>query len=58
MTRAEHIAWCKQRALEYVDNGDLQNAYASMHSDLQKHPETKGHSALGLGMMLMARAAT
>lgn len=39
-TRAEHLAWCKQRALEYVDRGDLQNALASMASDMSKHPET------------------
>lgn len=40
--RAEHLAWCKQRALEYLDAGDLQNAVASMGSDLNKHPETGG----------------
>jgi hypothetical protein len=38
--RDEHIAWCKQRALEYVDRGDLVNALASMASDIRKHPET------------------
>ena len=53
MTRAEHLAWCKQRALEYVDHGDLTNAYASMASDLGKHPETEKHAAIQLGMMLM-----
>lgn len=41
MTRDEHLAWAKQRALEYVDAGDLVNAVASMGSDLDKHPETK-----------------
>jgi hypothetical protein len=39
-TRAEHLAWCKQRALAYVEQGDLQNALASMASDMRKHPET------------------
>ncbi len=53
MTREEHLAWCKQRALEYVDQGDLTNAYASMASDLTKHPETEKHAAIQLGMMLM-----
>lgn len=53
MTRAEHLAWCKQRALEYVEQGDVQNAFASMTSDLQKHPETQGHPAPELGMMLL-----
>lgn len=53
MTRAEHLAWCKQRALEYVDSGDLKNAMASMLSDLGKHPETTGHAGATLGVMLM-----
>jgi hypothetical protein len=53
VTRAEHLAWCKQRALEYVDRGDTQQAFASMASNLGKHPETAGHSALQLGMMLL-----
>jgi len=52
-TRAEHIEWCKQRALEYVDAGDLPQAFTSMTSDLGKHPETAGHSAINLGMVLM-----
>jgi hypothetical protein len=38
--RAEHLAWCKQRALEYVDAGMLQMAITSMLSDLSKHPDT------------------
>jgi hypothetical protein len=38
-TREEHIAWCKERALAYVDQGDLTNALASMASDTRKHPE-------------------
>jgi sulfite exporter TauE/SafE len=52
-TRAEHLAWCKQRALAYVDAGDLTNAFASMGSDLNKHPETQGHAGIELGMMLI-----
>lgn len=53
MTRAEHLAWCKQRAIEYVDMGELHNAYASMGSDLSKHPDTANHPAIKLGMGLM-----
>lgn len=52
-TRAEHLAWCKTRALEYVTAGDLNNAFASLVSDLNKHPETEGHAAAELGIMLM-----
>ena len=53
MTRDEHLAWCKQRALEYVDAGDLQSALASMGSDLNKHPDTANHVGAELGLMLM-----
>lgn len=53
MTRAEHLAWAKQRALEYVERGDLKNAVVSMASDLTKHPETKDHPGLQLGMMML-----
>ena len=40
MTRQEHLAWAKQRALEYCDRGELQHALDSLISDLGKHPET------------------
>lgn len=52
-TRAEHLAWCKKRALEYVDAGDMNQAFASMASDLGKHPETQGHGGMELGMMML-----
>jgi hypothetical protein len=47
VTRAEHLAWCKQRALEYVDRGDLAQALASMISDLGKHPDTRSSVLAG-----------
>jgi hypothetical protein len=50
-TRAQHLAWCKQRALEYVERGDPKEAFASMASDLGKHPDTAGHIGVQLGMM-------
>lgn len=53
MTRAEHLAWCKKRALEYVDRGDCAQAFASMCSDLGKHPETVDHIGMKLGMLQM-----
>lgn len=46
MTRAEHLAWCKQRALGYLDRGDLVNALTSFRSDMGKHPDTADHSAM------------
>jgi len=51
MTRDEHLNWCKQRAREYCDSGDVQGAYASMVSDLGKHEETANHVGIQLGMM-------
>lgn len=39
--RAERIAWCKSRALAYVDAGDLPSAVASMSSDLGAYDETR-----------------
>jgi hypothetical protein len=53
MTREEHMIWCKKRALEYVDSGDVRGAYGSMVSDLGKHKETTGHPGIQLGMMQM-----
>ena len=40
MTRDEHIAWCKKRALPYVEAGKLERAVGSMTSDMMKHPYT------------------
>ena len=54
MTRQEHLEWCKKRALEYVAADQIYNAYASMISDLGKHPELAGHPAIMLGVQLMA----
>lgn len=51
-TRAEHMAWCKTRALEYVIEGNLNEAFASMCSDLGKHPETAGHTGIQLGVVM------
>lgn len=53
MTRSKHLEWCKKRALEYVDRGEMNDAYASMTSDLRKHPETKGHAAIVEGMQML-----
>lgn len=52
-TRAQHIEWCKERALDYCDKGELQMAFSSMSSDLQKHTETAGHIGTALGMKLL-----
>jgi hypothetical protein len=53
MTRDEHLEWAKKRAREYLDRGDVQNAIASMGSDLMKHEELAGISAamMPVGML-------
>lgn len=38
--RAKHIAWCQQRAMEYVDQGMLSQALAGLVADLTKFPHT------------------
>ena len=53
MTRDEHLLWCKRRALEYVDAGDLTHAVASMASDLKTHPDTDNPALDGLLMIGM-----
>lgn len=52
-TREDHLEWCKRRAREYLDRGDVNQAVTSMLSDLGKHDETKavGEKLAMLGMM-------
>jgi hypothetical protein len=53
LTREEHIESAKARALEYVDAGELQNALASISSDLSQHEETRDHPAIAIGLALL-----
>lgn len=54
MTRDEHLQWCKGRAIQYLNAGDLNNAFTSMCSDVMKHPETEMHDSTNqLGMQLL-----
>lgn len=52
-TRAEHMAWCKQRALRYLNTPQWSESITSMMSDLGKHPDTANHAGIQLGMMLL-----
>lgn len=52
MTRSQHLAWAKERAIEYADQGDTACAVNSLASDLGKHPETAGHPGIQLMTML------
>lgn len=51
----EHLKWCKSRALEYVDNGDNQQAMSSMISDLRKHEdfEATARACFPLGLIAL-----
>jgi hypothetical protein len=53
MTRAEHLQWCKDRALEYVNEGKLTLAFSSMVSDLGKHDELANHAGIRFGTELL-----
>jgi len=53
MNRADHLQWCKDRAMEYVNQGDTKQAFASFVSNLLKHPETENHLVIEMGMMLL-----
>jgi hypothetical protein len=45
-SREEHVEWCKARAMEYYNEGDMQSAVTSMVSDMDKREDTKINSAL------------
>lgn len=51
--RTEHLQWCKDRALKYVEQGDFQQAITSIGSDLTKHDETKNHPGIDIGIKLL-----
>lgn len=52
MNRAEHLQWCKDRALEILDNGGTSTeAFASFGSDMNKHDETREHVAMQMGIV-------
>lgn len=53
-TWAEHLAWCKSRALAYVEAGDTEGAIASMSSDLGKHPGGLGPKRQVISYLTMA----
>jgi len=57
MNRQEHMQWCKDRALEYVNANNTDEALASMMSDLGKHEETKSSASICmLGMQYIGNA--
>jgi hypothetical protein len=60
MTRDEHLQWCKKRALEYLQPGpyfSIDEAIASMASDLGKHEETRQHLQITVPLMFQLRVS-
>lgn len=57
MNRSEHLQWCKDRALKYLETNDNTEAYASFLSDMSKHVGTSRHKALEIGAILMFSGA-
>lgn len=51
-TREEHLLMCKQRALEYIEHGLVDEAMASFSNDMNQHPGTNNNIAILLGVML------
>ena len=56
--RDEHLAWCKERAREYLKRGDARNAITSMSSDLAKHSEWKNSKIMPMLMLSAAMTGT
>jgi hypothetical protein len=54
--RVAHVKWCKARALQYLDAGDLINALASMGSDMAKRDDCRINQYLYLVGMDRAAA--
>lgn len=50
--RGRHLHWCKQRAIECINRGELEQAWASFASDMEKHESTRGR--LGNDYLLLA----
>jgi hypothetical protein len=50
-SRAEHLAWCKERALQYLElpQPDSTSAVASMMNDLSQHEDFKDQHGAGTG---------
>jgi len=55
LSKGEHLAYCKIRALAHVDSGDVRTGWKSFLSDMNKHPETATHVVLELGILLYTR---
>lgn len=51
--RAEHLQWCKKRAIEYLNQNDIQQAAASFMSDMRKNEDTAKSMSFGDSLIMM-----
>ncbi len=59
MTRTEHIAWCKRRAIQEMEyTKDPKQGVISMMSDIRKHPETNSETLKSLCLMTLLGPCT
>lgn len=60
MNRAEHLQWCKERAIKFCDDGNISEAILSFVSDMGKHEKTADHPALTMmfGMQMVGTLST
>jgi hypothetical protein len=58
-TAKEHLDWCVERAMEYANQGDMPQAWASFGSDCLKHEGTAhipSHLLYGMEMLRQVAA--
>ena len=56
LPRDKYVERCKQRALDYLDRGDLRNAVASFVSNMNARPDCElPHHLAALGVLLLMR---
>jgi len=56
MPRDKYVERCKQRALDYLDRGDLRNAVDSLVSNMNARPDCELPQYLAtLGVLLLMR---
>jgi hypothetical protein len=54
MPREKYVARCKQRALDYLNRGELKSAVASFVHDMSARPDCElPHHLAALGLLLM-----
>jgi len=53
MIRKEYIEWCKKRALERVEKGELAEAIVALSNDMSKSSKTIDHPLIDYGMILV-----